>query len=397
MASEWFCRWTDRERQALPGLGPLARAMYEVLRFQMDYTTGLVGRRTPISWNGLAHELRTDTPRGRGHQTTRPTLQEMRTAVERLIRAGLLKRVGGEDFLSFLCPFAFIAPVRPFHTQQSGNSPQSTEPNRRETSNGEAFEGFEDSPDSGDVSLNSTHIRDVWMCTPPQSSSTDLTGVDAGDAGAGEGPNRDRASPSQAGQLTQPGNTHNDPYRDRPAGSHPAPGRRLDCGALPGDAPIQLRDGETGECSAESESTPDAVGAPDGARVEALTAVLVQRSIRVPADGVVVADWAARGVTPLELDQAVAKALAARAKEGSLQPIGVGYVSAVIQSERSAVKRAAAEARRAVEQGPRRAKDSDLEGLAKSVGMWPAPLGMSMPEFRHRVMNAVADQVGRRG
>lgn len=117
----------------------------------------------------------------------------------------------------------------------------------------------------------------------------------------------------------------------------------------------------------------------------------------MPADGVVLADWVARGVTPLELDQAVSKALAARAKEGSLQPIGVVYVAAVIQSERSAVKRTAEAARRAVEQGPRRAKDADLEGLARSVGMWPAPLGMSMPDFRLRVMNAVAAEAARRG
>lgn len=396
MSSEWFCRWGDRERQALSGVSPMAKAMYMVLRFQMDFTTGLVGVRTPISWPGLAWELRTETPRGKGCQITRPTLQVMRSAVDGLIRAGLLKEHGGKELLSFLCPLAKLASVRPFYTQHSGNRPQSTEHNRIKASRGADLDGIGNMPFCGVDTSNPTHISEVVITTPPQSSSTDSIG---GDACAGEGPDRDRPAGSQAGSLGRPGKPHEEPNRDRPAASHPAPGRRLNGAALPGEAPIQVVHGETGECSAESESTAAAVGAPDGERIAALTRALERRSIRVPADGAVLADWAARGVTPLELDGAIDKALEVRTKEGSLQPVGVAYVGSIIHSKRAAVKRTAEAARKAVAMGPARARDGDLESLAKSVGMWPARMGELTPAFRARVLAAVQEQMeaGRHG
>ena len=412
MSSEWFCRWTDAERQALRGgLGPDAIAMYQVLRFQMDFTTGLVGRRTPISWDGLAWELRTEINRGRGCQIVRKSLQEMRTAVGRLIAKGLLKRVGGDDFLCFLCPLASVASVRPNQTQQSGNRQQSTERNSHEASNGAGFDGFERTEFCTDEPANSTDIREVLISTPSQSSSTVLTGVGAGHDETARGVNRDRpagsqacplgragngeegscrdqASPSHAGQLSQPGNPYASPGRDRPAASE-ARDAAQPLGTLPGvgatDAPEGL---------AENESAPLAALSGPMTSITALVEVLNRRAVRVPATPEVLHGWVAMGVTPLELDQGIDRAAAERQKSGSLQRLNVGYVASIIQTARSEARRAAAAAREAAAGRRRPDAGADLAALARQLGIQGARPGESMADFKARVMGAAEAAMG---
>lgn len=410
--AEWFCVWTQAEKEALDnsGIGSVAVALYVTLKFQMDFRSRTVGKHTSISWNELGWAMREDTTRGRGVQQVRMPLQPMRTAIDRLVKAGLLKRIGNADALCFFLPKAKDASVRPNQTQQSGNRGESTEPNSVEPSVDAGLSGIRSMGEKCIGSSNPTHIKKEGRCTPPQSSSTPVNegGFDSGDDDAGV--NRDRAAPSQAGSLGRPGNTQEDPYRDRPAASHASPqgagfheespDRDRAMPSHPAQwrrsgGPAQLSgllthpgSNETPVCSAENESTRP-VCAGDEA-VAALHAVLVRRGLRVPAEDSVVAAWAAERVTPLELDLAITAAVKARQKANSLQPLNVGYVGTIIKSERSAARRAAEAARLAVRQG--RAKsdgDKDFEALARSVGMWPAPLGWDWPRLRAEVYRAV--------
>lgn len=117
---------TDNELAALFGVGPLGALLYLTLRASMDFTDGTAGRSTPISLHGLAMACETHTTRGAGVQITQPSEKEIRGALARLQRAGLLRRLAG-DRLVFSLPLALTAPVRAFQTGQSAGADLSTE------------------------------------------------------------------------------------------------------------------------------------------------------------------------------------------------------------------------------------------------------------------------------
>lgn len=118
---------TDAELGTLHGAGPLAVALYIALRHQMDYRTGEVGRSTPISLHGLARATETHIPRGKGFEIRQPSEKEVRTSLDRLLRAGLLRRMAG-DRLAFKLVQALTAQARPFQTGRDEDTDLSTEP-----------------------------------------------------------------------------------------------------------------------------------------------------------------------------------------------------------------------------------------------------------------------------
>lgn len=117
----------DREVDGLFGIGPLGALLYLSLRAVMDYHDGTAGRSTPISLNGLAMACETHTSRGRGVQITRPSEKEVRNALAKLERNGLLRRLPG-DRLAFSLPMALTAPSRPFQTGHDAGTKSSTQP-----------------------------------------------------------------------------------------------------------------------------------------------------------------------------------------------------------------------------------------------------------------------------
>ena len=72
------------ELETLHGAGPLAFEVYVMLRWWMDYRTGITGRRRPISLAMLITYCETHTPRGAGTQIEQPTEKSIRGALERL-------------------------------------------------------------------------------------------------------------------------------------------------------------------------------------------------------------------------------------------------------------------------------------------------------------------------
>ena len=275
--------------------------------------------------------------------------------------------------------------------------------------------GEQDTPENVADGANGPHIKgqEVYLS---QSSSTTGRGVEPGDDAAARGVNRDRAAPSQAGSACgrpgadagyrdRPAGSHVGPQgadlegcRDRPAASHPAPLRRLDAG-LRGGGAFQDGQGPTGaRSSAEKESFGGAGRAPaETPEGRNLRAVLLARGIKLDAREPQVEQWAAEGVSPDEVAEAVEKARSARIKADSEQPIPLNYIVKVMASMRAAEQRAI-ERLEGRARGTYRGGVADLAALARRLGIDGARPGETEAMFRDRVRAAhQAAQGGERG
>ena len=417
---------TRAELEALEDAEGVLVKGYLWLRSRMDLRTGMVGRVTGISHVAVAEHCEYVVRKGQGFQrfrlgdTPKAIKEGGRRVLERLENLGLIVKQGGA-LLCFLCPLARYASVRPNQTGHYRATPLPTEratPALSSKSGSDAgFEGFEgqfsherDSLEIEQHGANGPHIG-VRGLYPSQSSSTVLTGVGADrDENAGglirdraapsqacplertgkneEGVCRDRAAPSHAGQLSQPGKTNTHPDRDRAAPSEAGdPARPL--GTL---SDLRQNDALVGFPENES-APPNALSAPIS-RIETLVEVLNRRAVRVPTKPDVLRGWVAMGVTPLELDIGIERALAERVKAGSQQRLNVGYIASIIQTARSEARRAADAARQAVAGRRRGDTGADMAALAKQLGIAGARPGESLADFRGRVLAAAGDAVG---
>ncbi len=113
---------TASEIDALHGVGPLAFTVYVLLRQWMDYGTGTVGRTRPVSLAMIRAYTETHTRKNKGMHIEQPSERGIRTALERLIGAGLLQRLSG-DRLAFRLPSALTsASVRPKKTRRTADT-----------------------------------------------------------------------------------------------------------------------------------------------------------------------------------------------------------------------------------------------------------------------------------
>lgn len=401
---EAFIPYTEREEDALEELGDhSAETLYRRLRRSMDWRTRTVGRIAPISHGGLMLRMKQFTTRGKGVQEHPYTKDVLRSDIRKLIKAGLLVRVGNDEALCFLCPFARDDSARVRQTPHIPTTPLSTEHTTGKASSGAGFEGYPPSLKIEQDAPNPPYIKIVDKYTP-QSSSTDLTGVAPGDADAG-GVNRDRPAASQAGSLGRPGNTQGDPDRDRPTGSHvgpqgadfdenshrdrptashPAPGRRLMGAAQPLGALLPAGTSEAHAGSAANESTPGAGASPEA---NDLLGVLQRRGINARGAWVELEQWAADGVTPDVLAEVVERAVAARIKVDSTQPITLAYVGTILRNDRKQAFRTAKRIGGGLPSGT-----SGLDAMARQLGIALARPGETNDQYRNRVSLAWASR-----
>jgi hypothetical protein len=110
--------FSHAEVEALHDVGPLGLSVYFWLRGCMDYRTGVVGQSSRISRQMLIDYCERAVPRGAGFQLEKPSLKDLRMAIDALVRHGLLVRKGG-DLLVFLMPLAVTASAR---SKQTGPS-----------------------------------------------------------------------------------------------------------------------------------------------------------------------------------------------------------------------------------------------------------------------------------
>lgn len=146
---------------------------------------------------------------------------------------------------------------------------------------------------------------------------------------------------------------------------------------------------------AENELAPLPALSASNAQVAALVVVLNRRAVRVPTKPDVLLEWVAMGVTPLELDLGIERALAERIKAGSQQRVTVGYVAPIILTMRSEARRAAEVARQAVSSPKRGRADEDMDAMAKQLGIAGARPGETTQQFRLRVLSAAEAAMGR--
>lgn len=95
------------ELDNLYGTGPLAFSIYVWMRSWMDERTGLVGVLYPISLPMLGMYCETHTPKGQGQHIAKPSEQNIRTAIERLKRVGLIRSWKGHA-VAFELPLAKV-------------------------------------------------------------------------------------------------------------------------------------------------------------------------------------------------------------------------------------------------------------------------------------------------
>lgn len=161
---------SDMELDAMDGLSHLACTMYVRMRRWMDFGSGMVGQSRRISREMLRTYLEVSTARGAGAQVEKPTLAQVRTALDALVRAGLLERRGDGEVLVFLMPLAITGEVREFHTPPSDNRVLSTEPHRPKPAPHQGLEGEPNRVFPGGHRSMTTHIGDPSKASTSQPS-----------------------------------------------------------------------------------------------------------------------------------------------------------------------------------------------------------------------------------
>lgn len=183
---------SEAELDAMHGAGPLAAALYLELRRLMDYRTGETGRSTPISLAGLARACETHTPRGRGTQIEQPSEKCIRNALDRLARAGLLRRLAG-DRLSYRLPLALTARARPAHTGQGEGTDSSTQPGTADAAPLQALQAEPGTPTETSTEANRAHVNAQENQTPAAARPPAVDNP----AGGARRPQRSAAGPTR--------------------------------------------------------------------------------------------------------------------------------------------------------------------------------------------------------
>lgn len=329
---------TAEELEALHGCGPLASCIYLWLRSWMDLRSGVVGASRPISRGMLASYTETHVPRGAGTQVVQASVKDLRMAEDRLLRAGLLVRAGCGEKLVFRMPMAqtrWYVQNEPGINRagEPGREPgreQGREPVRANASIGA---GFEYEPGSKPGTINSqnraegkeayrANIRDQSEPSTSQAASTTSTGVGADDV------QRFAADWSAAKSV------------------------------VPAQVDDELQ-----------------------RRATELAVALRKLGVRVTGMSPYVQDWATRGVTVAQAEEAARLAAMRREADGSMQPVGPGYLDAILRDVLSPPK-------------PKRqqnwwASEQAMEAKARELGIAGARPGESALEFKARVSAAV--------
>lgn len=290
---------SSAEIEAMHGLGPLSLAAYLNLRAWMDLRSGVVGVSRPVTLAMLAAYTETHVTRGRGFEVVQPSQKEVRCALDRLVRAGLLVRLAG-DRLAFSMPMAVKGSARAENAGRNEGAARGVVRGAAKPAIGTGFDAMQGA------------LRD-------------------------DPPVRCRARHQSVGETAS---THH-------TAATPEPGLRAR----------------------------EAVAA--GGRAEAIAGLLRGKGVRLRVDDPVLGDLVQRGVTDDDLLAAVEVGRKARAAEGSVQPIGVRYVLALLDRVKPKAPTATWWA-------------SEQAMLAKGAEMGLSPrVGEGWSEFKGRIRAAI--------
>lgn len=172
------CKITDAEFSVLYGMPAFAWVLYICLRRRMDFSTGLVGAVTGLSWWALREDTHVHPVRGRHREDSgTPSEKKVRNAMASLVAAGLVDDKGSDQRLLFFLPLAAKGKARPKDEgQMKGRHQRQDEgrPQGRASARKSRHEGRHDgTPQSGDEG-HTSGIRLVLSNTLPNSSPEKL-------------------------------------------------------------------------------------------------------------------------------------------------------------------------------------------------------------------------------
>ena len=124
---------TPEELDVLSRCSGVAVKAYLRIRARMDIATGQVGVKSGLSYQALREWTEEAVERGAGEQVVQPTLRGIRTAVDQLVRRGLLRRAKCER-LVFKCVLAAVANARPNQTRHEPGRAKTAEPGTHQRS-----------------------------------------------------------------------------------------------------------------------------------------------------------------------------------------------------------------------------------------------------------------------
>lgn len=338
---------TAAELDALHGCGPLGIAVYVHLRAWMDLRSGTVGVSRPISRAMILAYVETHVPRGAGMETVKPTIKELRTAIDRLSRAGLLRRKGNDDALVFRLPLAqtlSLDQIKQGRVRADSKDPEQGRKQGRE-------QGQQENDSNTSICAGFGYIDNAEQ------------GRVQGGVQAREPGRIKKAIPG----LHQ--RSENKPSTSQAASTgEPVEGPSTDLAATVADLWSAKK--------IETAQVPEHASR----RATAIAVMLRVEQISATAMNPTVIAWAEQGVKDEQLRAAVVLARQRREAEGSLQPINVGYLNACLQSILKPPKPKAEAWWQSV---------ATMEAKARELGIPGARPGEELDSFKARIQAAV--------
>ena len=339
---------TPEELDVLSRCSGVAVKAYLRIRARMDIATGQVGVKSGLSYQALREWTEEAVEKGAGEQVVQPTLRGIRTAVDQLVRRGLLRRAKCER-LVFKCVLAAVANARPNQTRH--------EPGRAKTAeHGTEPDTKPDTNQAGLAPNNGAGFDAAEWFEPGMKPDTEPDTNQAGQKQPNPAHIRGRSKPStpQAASTAEPG--------------------------------LEPEAGVAGAIAAFWSAKKVGSDQPEdqvSRRATSMAVLLRQEQIPAQALNPTLLGWAEQGIRDEQLRAAVVLARQRREAEGSHQPINVGYLNACLQS---------------VLKPPKPKADAwwlsvgAMEAKARELGIAGARPGEEMDAFKARITDALRRQ-----
>lgn len=350
---------TSGELNALHGTGPLATSVYVWLRYWMDVKKGVTGLSRPISLAMICDYCETHVPRGAGMQTIKPTIKEVRVALARAERAGVLKRVGNAENLVFKLPLAETLSLDQIKQGKVRAGCEGTEQG--------TVQGTEQGTEQGTVKANEYEAFEVEQGTE-QGTELDANRARnrAGVNGANRAHIRDQSKPytPQAAYTALEVDAHAVEYAQSEPDAYPPEVAQIAAAMLN-----------------RKKSEERALDAEQSQRYGEIYRILREGNAKVSAlDRDRMQQWVWQKVTVLQVQAALQLAKRRRAEEGSTQPIGCAYLEAILADIRKP------------KTPPWWQSVATMDAKARELGIDTARPGESMDQYKARIGALVRKQ-----
>ena len=339
---------TPDELHVLSRCSGVAVKAYLRIRARMDIATGQVGVKSGLSYQALREWTEDAVEKGAGEQLVQPTLRGIRTAVDQLVRRGLLRRAKCER-LVFKCVLAAVANARPNQTRHEPGRAETAEPDTEtDTEPGANPAGLEASDGAGFDAVGWVEPGTEHDAEPDTNTAGQKTPNPAHIRG------RSKPSTPQAASTSEPG--------------------------------LEPEAGVAGAIAAFWSAKKVGSDQPEeqvSRRATSMAVLLRQEQIPAQALNPTLLGWAEQGIRDEQLRAAVVLARQRREAEGSMQPINVGYLNACLQS---------------VLRPPKPKADAwwlsvgAMEAKARELGIAGARPGEEMDAFKARITEALRRQ-----